>query len=135
MTAHPHQADDPTARASLRELADVERWVAHTGAMKRGVRRFPEEPVEGPVFVVTTSTSDGMHQIVSIWRQLPEGVREATLPPLAGAKLALLRSVVRAVLDLMEHESGHARAEVMLTPQGPRITGLQLNSPSSNRLE
>ena len=58
-----------------------------------------------------------MHEVVDISSSsgLPD---EATR--------VVLRSVVRAVLDLAGYESGSAHTDVVLTAHGPRISALRL---------
>ncbi|WP_052745192.1 MULTISPECIES: hypothetical protein [unclassified Streptomyces] len=125
MTAQPPRHGGDTSSLPLRELADVERWAARSGPGAQGWREATEGPVEGPVFVVRTATSDGMHQVVGVTRP-----SAGVAPDEAG--LAVLRSVVRAVLDLVEHERGTARTEVALTPRGPRVVGLRLDGDAED---
>ncbi|MFD3842968.1 hypothetical protein ACFWWC_43135 [Streptomyces sp. NPDC058642] len=125
MTAQPSRRGGDTSSVPLRELADVERWAARSGPGVQGWCEAGEGPVEGPVFVVRTATSNAMHQVVGVTR------------PSAGAapdeaELAVLRSVVRAVLDLVEHECGAARTEVALTPRGPRVVDLRLDGDAED---
>jgi hypothetical protein len=46
------------------------------------------------------------------------------------ADQAVLRSLVRSLLDLAGHEHGPAHTEVVLTPSGPRILECRLESPT-----
>ncbi|MFF4270359.1 hypothetical protein [Streptomyces sp. NPDC001536] len=125
MTAQPPRRGGDMSSGPLRELAEVERWAARSGPGAQGGRESAEGPVEGPVFVVRTATGNGMHHVVGVTR------------PSAGAapgeaELAVLRSVVRAVLDLVEHECGAARTEVALTPRGPRVVDLRLDGDAED---
>lgn len=85
-----------------------------------------EETLDGPVFGVATSSSEGMHHILDIFSHLPVDGQEPALQEATEAELTLLRSVVRAALDVVGHECGAARTTVALTGSGPRIATIQL---------
>ena len=97
-------------RHAFQDLSVVERWADHIGPGGR-----PEPAVEegksqdGPEVLVTTETTDGMHQVVCI------------TGPVEETDEAVLRSMVRSLLDLVGHESGPARTTVALTSAGPRV--------------
>jgi hypothetical protein len=120
---------DPTdgaePRTDFQELADVERWAERTGAGAGAASYVSDQPLDGPLFGVSTSTSNGMHHIVGISPGPTPGRRPAAEAPTA-AERAVVQSVARAALDLVGHESGTARVEVVLTARGPRIAAFRL---------
>ncbi|MEU5510780.1 hypothetical protein [Streptomyces fungicidicus] len=120
-TPSPDSADPSMA---FRELAEVEIWAEHTEASGHPRLYVSEEALDGPAFSVGTSTRNGMHQVVDIAPRPTEDHPRATPP--TEAECAVLRSVVRAVLDLVGHETGLARTQVALTARGPRIARLRL---------
>jgi hypothetical protein len=109
---------------AFRELAEVEFWAEHTKVPRHPRSYVSTESLDGPIFSVGTSTRSGMHQVVDISARPTEDHPQAT--PATEAECAVLRSVVRAVLDLVGHETGSARTQVALTARGPRIARLQL---------
>lgn len=68
---------------------------------------------------VQTATTDGMHEVVAIVRQSPDGGEAPAAP--ADAELALIRSAVRGQLDLLGHEAGPAVTVVALDADQPTI--------------
>ncbi|MCJ1678329.1 hypothetical protein MTF65_13420 [Streptomyces sp. APSN-46.1] len=108
-----HEPDLPDLPRLLRELSAVE-----PGAGRRAGEGGPgpddaAEPLDGPGFEVETRSVAGMHTVVAITAE--------DRPP-SEAERVLLRSVVRALLDLAGYESGSARTRVVLTKHGYRIT-------------
>lgn len=114
-------ADSSTA---FQELAEVEFWAEHAEVAGHPRSYVSTESLDGPVFSVGTSTRSGMHQVVDISARPTEDHPRATPP--TEAECAVLRSMVRAVLDLVGHETGSAQTQVALTARGPRIARLQL---------
>lgn len=91
----------------------------------------PEPAVE---LLVQTRTDAGMHHVIDIrpdtdslgWPDSTGG------PPL---DLAEVRSIVTAVLDLFDHESGSAVTRLQITSHGLRVTDCQLRAdePGTDR--
>ncbi len=91
----------------------------------------PEPAVE---LLVQTRTEAGMHHVIDIrpdadsagWPDSTDGT------PI---NLAEVRSIVTAVLDLSDHESGSAVTRVQVTFRGPRVTSCQLRAdwPGTDR--
>lgn len=126
MTAsYSDPSDDAGPRTAFEELADVERWAERTSTGAGAASYVSDKLLEGPLFAVSTSTSNGMHHIVGISPGPAPGREPAAEAPTA-AESAVLRSVARAALDLVGHESGTARVEVVLTARGPRIAAFRL---------
>ncbi|MEV6162553.1 hypothetical protein AB0L71_11625 [Streptomyces sp. NPDC052052] len=99
----------------LQELSTTERLVgSDAGALPPGARP------DGPVFVVETESDDGMHEVVGI--RHPDDVRPSE------ENRTELRSAVRALLDLIGHETGPARTEVLLHAGGPQVLSCSLDS-------
>lgn len=118
----------------LDEIAVMEHWAERVAAS--GSRSYvSEQDLDGAVFSVTTSTSDGMHRILDVSAQRSVDGQGPDLAAPTEAELTMLRSVVRAVLDVVGHECGAARTAVALTSWGPRIATLQLGnvSPGTDR--
>jgi hypothetical protein len=109
---------------AFRDLAEVEFWAEQAEASGHPRSYVSTESFDGPVFSVRTSTRSGMHQVVDISARPTEDHSQATSP--TDAECTVLRSVVRAVLDLVGHETGSARTQVALTARGPRIARFQL---------
>ncbi|WP_406472004.1 hypothetical protein OH738_40500 (plasmid) [Streptomyces hirsutus] len=116
--------DSADPSMAFQELAEVEIWAEHTEASGHPRSYVSTESLDGPVFSVGTSTRNGMHQVVDIAARPTKDHPQATPP--TEAECAALRSVVRAVLDLVGHETGSAHTQVALTARGPRIARLQL---------
>ncbi|MFF5039884.1 MULTISPECIES: hypothetical protein [Streptomyces] len=116
--------DTADSSMAFRELAEVEFWAEHAEAPGHPRSYVSTESLDGPVFSVGTSTRSGMHQVVDISARPTDDHPRATPP--TEAECAVLRSVVRAVLDLVGHETGSAHTQVALTARGPRIARLQL---------
>jgi len=93
--------DEDLLRSALRKL----------GAIRgRSVESLTEHP--GPdarVLTIETTTYEGMHSVVHATGELTE------------EETADVRSLVRALLDLLGHEYGRARIEIVVTQSGPRI--------------
>ncbi len=121
-----HSSSGPERHSALGELADVERWARRTRAAGCQRSFVSEEVLDGTVFSVHTSTSNGMHHVLDISSGTAVDSRQPVVAPPTEAERAMLRSVVRAVLDLVGRDSGTARADVTLTAQGPRIATFQL---------
>lgn len=124
VAAQPHRI--------LQDLSAMERWV-------EGDREGRPEPYtdkeswEGPEFRVETVSDNSMHTVlgISVRREPGQGPPG---PPGPGAlpdgpdeeERAVLRSTVRAVLDLADIRSGPARTTVVLTERGPRVVSCRL---------
>lgn len=104
---------------TFRDLSSVEGWADSLGAAAGHRPYAANEPIEGPEFSVVTETVKGMHRVVSIVPQ-PED-EDAAPAPASEEDAAVLRSLVRSLLDLAGYEDGPARAQVVLTAFGPRI--------------
>ncbi|MEU8627504.1 hypothetical protein [Streptomyces sp. NPDC048669] len=117
--------DGTELRQAFADLTTVERWAEHVAS---GVHSRPyaaPESLEGPQLSVETRTEDGMHTVAGIVEWPPGD--DAGVAVLDEAERAVLRSLVRSLLDLAGHESGTARTRVVLTPVGPRVTACQLD--------
>lgn len=99
------------------DLSAVERWAGRAGADGRPTAYIAREVLDGPQFSVATETDDGMHRVVAISGGDPAGAADE----------AVLRSLVRSLLDLVGHERGPARTEVVLTASGPRVLECRLD--------
>ncbi|MBC3839761.1 hypothetical protein GXW82_04520 [Streptacidiphilus sp. 4-A2] len=124
---------DPPSRAragaeldsAFADLSAVERWAGSVGAGSRPGPYIAQDPLEGRQYCVMTETTDGMHRVVAITaRPVPGDPR-----PAQEADQAVLRSLVRSLLDLAGHERGAARTEVVLTAAGPRVLECRLEDP------
>ena len=102
MNNSPHWTrDEDRLRSALKEL---------TAIRGRPAGSLDERPdPDARALTVETTTNEGMHCVVS------------TTPQLAEEEAADVRSLVRALLDLLGHEHGPARVEIAVTPSGPRI--------------
>lgn len=110
------------SRHTFRDLSAMEGWTDSLGADGRRRPYSADECLEGPEFSVVTETENGMHRVVAIVA-LPKG-RDGDgppPPPASESDAAVLRSLVRSLLDLAGHEAGRARTQVVLTAFGPRI--------------
>ncbi|MFD6888484.1 hypothetical protein [Streptomyces sp. NPDC059957] len=107
----PDLNDEQELGRLLRELSATQRWAEGLVAEEQSAPEHVEEPLEGPRFTVETRTEGGMHTVVGI----------AAGEPPTEAQQSLLRSAVRALLDLAGHEAGTAHTAVVLTDRGPRI--------------
>jgi hypothetical protein len=119
--------DEVEPERALRELTTVERWAERFGAGGRPAAEPPEDSMDGPEFSVETTTRNGMHRVVGIAGTPGRGDPCRAVAALSETERSILRSVVRALLDLAGHECGPARTEVVLTAHGPRIVGYRLN--------
>lgn len=119
--------DEVEPERALRELSSVERWAEQVGTGDRPDPKTPQEPLEGPEFSVETTTKNGMHRVVGIVSRPTRGDPCRGAVPPSETERSVLRSVVRALLDLAGHESGPARTEVVLTAHGPRVVAYQLS--------
>lgn len=109
-------------------LSEAERWAAAVAACGSAEPYLAEKRPPGSTFGVETATEDGMHQVVAITGA--SGRDDPSTPDparLTEADLAELRSVVRALLDLVGHESGRATTDVVLTAAGPHIVACKLD--------
>ncbi|MCX4725062.1 hypothetical protein [Streptomyces sp. NBC_01306] len=71
---------------------------------------------------VDARTTDGIHEVTAVT------VRGGDDPPAySEEQAACVRSAVRALLDLMGHESGHTTTEIALTTAGPRIMSCRVH--------
>ncbi|MCX4398105.1 hypothetical protein OHU11_36480 [Streptomyces sp. NBC_00257] len=118
--------DGTELRQALQDLSTVERWAERVAS---GVQSHPytaPESWQGPQLSVETRTENGMHTVAGIVTWPPgDGAGPAVLDE---SERAVLRSLVRSLLDLAGHESGTARTRVVLTPLGPRVAGCQLHA-------
>ncbi|MEU0036330.1 hypothetical protein [Streptomyces sp. NPDC006333] len=130
-TPYSDPSDGAEPRTAFQELADVERWAERKGSGAGAASFVSDRPLNGPLFGVSTATNNGMHHIVGISPRPTPGQEPAAEPPTA-AERAVLRSVVRAALDLVGHESGDAWVEVVLTARGPRIATFRLGEATRN---
>ncbi|MEV6731328.1 hypothetical protein [Streptomyces sp. NPDC051364] len=123
-----HPPDHPTAaghlRRPLQDLSAIERWAGHIGAHCPPDGTSEDGTCEGAEFDVDTMTRTGMHQVTGITPRRQGGSDPAREP--AEAERAVLRSSVRALLDMAGHESGPARTVVALTPQGACVLSCRL---------
>jgi len=111
-------------RHTFRDLSAVEGWADSLGTEGRRRPYAVSESLEGPEFSVLTETVNGMHRVVAIIAQ-PKG-KDVPPEPASEADAAVLRSLVRSLLDLAGHEDGRARTQVVLTAFGPRVAGCRL---------
>ncbi|AYC41739.1 hypothetical protein AQI84_15730 [Streptomyces griseorubiginosus] len=132
MSSSPSR-DTADPSMAFRDLAEVEFWAKDTEVSGHPRSYVSTGSLEGPVFDVGTSTRSGMHQVVGI-RALPTDGHTQATPP-TEPECAVLRSVVRAVLDLVGHETGSARTQVVLTTRGPQIARLQLDDVPQDLVE
>ncbi|MER6381355.1 hypothetical protein [Streptomyces sp. NPDC001250] len=116
--------------APLDEIAAMERLAERVKVASNSRSYASEEMLDGPMFSVTTSSSEGMHHILDISPQQPVDSQESVHPGATESELTLLRSAVRAALDVMGHEFGAARTTVAITDSGPRIATIQLDDVS-----
>ncbi|WP_329529743.1 hypothetical protein OG568_48510 (plasmid) [Streptomyces sp. NBC_01450] len=128
MTTTPDQPRALTGlNAALSEMKDAERLAEYIEVMRSSGSYVTHDVPDGPVFSIETRSANGMHHIVGIEpRQLSD--QQEVLPPPGEADSAVLRSAVRGLLDLTGYESGTARVEVVLLPQGPRINAIWLDA-------
>lgn len=108
--------DGTELRQAFQDLSTVERWAERVAS---GVQSHPytaPESLEGPQLSVETRTENGMHTVAGIV-EWPPGA-DTGLAVLDETERAVLRSLVRSLLDLAGHESGTARTRVVLTPSG-----------------
>lgn len=101
---------------ALQDLSSVERWAERVAADREAPPFVDRAPLEGPEFSVDTETVDGMHSVARI-----------APAPSDESEQAAMRSLVRSLLDLVGHESGPARTQVVLTPSGPRVVACSLS--------
>ncbi len=103
----------------LGELAAVER---------RGGTGGGDRDCDGTAarFTVETDTVHGMHAVVAITAPPVPGGGAA--PPPGEAQAAVLRSLVRSLLDLAGHGSGRASTTVALGPGGPHVLACRLGT-------
>ncbi|MFG2675175.1 hypothetical protein [Streptomyces sp. NBC_00304] len=121
--------DGTELRQAFQDLSTVERWAEHVAS---GVHSRPyttPESLEGPQLSVETRTEDGMHTVAGIEAWPPGG--DSGVAVLDETERAVLRSLVRSLLDLAGHESGTARTRVVLTPVGLRVAACQLEPDRS----
>lgn len=116
MNHDPDLNDERELARLLRELSTVEPSAERLAAGGHPGPYHVPEPLDGPGYEVETRTEAGMHTVVGI---------TADLPPSDGDRV-LLRSVVRALLDLAGHDEGTAHTRVVLTPRGPQITSCRV---------
>ncbi|MFI5754886.1 hypothetical protein [Streptomyces sp. NPDC051569] len=132
-----HPPDCPSdaveLRRPLQELSAVERWAQRAGAGGRPEPYTSEESLEGPEFSVETMTRNGMHRVVGMTAREQRGDPDPGGP--TETEAAVLRSVVRALLDLAGHESGPARTGVVLTARGPRIVACCLQGTADRTVQ
>lgn len=126
----PTSNDGAHAYHSLDEIRVVERLAEHVAAASDARCYVSEETLDGPVFSVTTFSREGMHHIVGPVSQCGLDAPEPAPCAATEAELVLLRSLVRAALDVVGHEQGGARVAVALTGSGPRIAAIQLGDVS-----
>ncbi|WP_438319599.1 hypothetical protein ACSHWO_36575 (plasmid) [Streptomyces sp. HUAS TT3] len=128
-----HPDRPPTAgrlSRTLQDLSAVERWAEHIGTERPPASAGHSGPDggyrgwDGIEFGVDTMTRTGMHHITHITARRRSGTGPAPEP--AEGDRAVLRSSVRALLDMAGHESGPAHTVVALTPQGPRVLSCRL---------
>ncbi|MFD0021702.1 hypothetical protein [Streptomyces sp. NPDC058382] len=117
--------DGTELRQALQDLSTVERWAERVASGDHSHPYAAPESWEGPQLSVETTTEDGMHTVAGIVAWPPGGGRGVAV--LDETERAVLRSLVRSLLDLAGHESGTARTRVVLTPAGPRVTACQLD--------
>ncbi|GAB2698233.1 hypothetical protein [Kitasatospora kifunensis] len=121
MNRPPDRPGAAQLRATLQELSAIEEWARRVGGGGGGGPDEYPTPVD-PVLCVETMTGSGMHRVVAISSATIPAVRT----PLAEAPAAALRSLVRALLDLVGHQEGPAHTKVALTAHGPRIVACRL---------
>ncbi|MFD7626666.1 hypothetical protein ACFV7Q_11640 [Streptomyces sp. NPDC059851] len=125
---HPYRP--PTAdrlSRTLQDLTAVERWAEHIGTERPPDSGSGHRAWDGIEFGVDTMTRTGMHHVTRITARLRSGTgTTGPAPEPAEADRAVLRSAVRALLDMAGHESGPAHTVVALTPQGPRVLSCRL---------
>ncbi|MFF2520958.1 hypothetical protein [Streptomyces liangshanensis] len=119
-----HSPDGADLRHALQDLTTVERWAERAASGGRPEPYAAQESLDGPQFSVETETENGMHTVAAIVA-LPPG-QDAGAGALGETDRAVLRSLVRSLLDLAGHEAGPARTHVVLTPGGPRVAACQL---------
>lgn len=128
MNPTPEQPRDPAElSASFGEMTDAEHWAEYVEAARTSGSYVTHDLPEGPVFSIETRSANGMHEVVGLEPRQPAWQQAALLPP-GEEEAVVLRSAVRGLLDLAGHESGTARVEVVLLPQGPRIKGIWLDA-------
>lgn len=135
MTRPPDPPGAAQLRATLQELAAVEEWARRVrdggggggggGGPDGGSAHEGLEGLVGPVLRVETMTGGGMHRVLAV----------SPAPRCDEARLAAVRSAVRALLDLAGHQEGPARTEVALTEDGPRIVACRLGEPTTEPAE
>ncbi|WP_446039167.1 hypothetical protein [Streptomyces sp. SID1121] len=119
-----HSPDRANLRHALQDLSTVERWAERVASGGRPEPYAAQESLDGPQFSVETETENGMHTVAGIVALAP--APDTGTAGLDETERAVLRSLVRALLDLAGHESGPARTHVVLTPGGPRVAACQL---------
>ncbi|WP_329468286.1 hypothetical protein [Streptomyces sp. NBC_01431] len=112
----------------VRGSEGLARWAAGTPPVSCVI----EELLVGPCLIVDSVSRAGMHHIVGMTGgrgATPAGV-DLLYPaaPLPSRDAAAVRSVVRALLDLVGHEEGLMRTDVVLTGDGPRVAAVHLPS-------
>ncbi|MFF8696676.1 hypothetical protein ACF08W_31125 [Streptomyces sp. NPDC015144] len=116
--------DGKGMRQALQDLSTVERWAERVASGTLSHPYAASESWEGPQLSVETRTENGMHMVAGIVEWPPGADTGVTV--LDETERAVLRSLVRSLLDLAGHESGTARTRVVLTPLGPRVAACQL---------
>ncbi|SEN18754.1 hypothetical protein [Actinacidiphila rubida] len=130
MTSAPDRPDDPVGPAtSFGEMADAEHWAEYVAIARASGSYAGHDVPDGPLFSIRTRSDNGMHDVVAVEPLRPVHGREHPTPP-GEAETVVLRSAVRGLLDVAGHESGPARVDVLLLPEGPRIKGIWLNAPA-----
>lgn len=112
-------------RHILEELSAVERSVEGGGG--RAGPCVDEGPWDGPEFSVETVSDSGMHTVVDISLRDP-GPRPPGWDGPSGDEVVVLRSTVRALLDLAGVCTGRAWTTVVLTGGGPRVASCRVGA-------
>ncbi|MFF2013558.1 hypothetical protein ACFVWY_31460 [Streptomyces sp. NPDC058195] len=118
--------DGAELRQAFQDLSTVERWAERVACGALSHPYTAAEPWEGPQLSVETRTENGMHMVAGIVEWPPGS--DTGVAVLDETQRAVLRSLVRSLLDLAGHESGTARTRVVLTPLGPRVASCQLQT-------
>ncbi|MEE1768206.1 hypothetical protein PUR34_08455 [Streptomyces sp. JV185] len=117
--------DGTELRQAFKDLSTVERWAERVASGDQSHPYTAPESLEGPQLSVETRTENGMHTVAGIV-EWPPGA-DTGPAALDETERAVLRSLVRSLLDLAGHESGTARTRVVLTALGPRVAACQLD--------
>ncbi|MEV7414440.1 ATP-grasp domain-containing protein [Streptomyces sp. NPDC089919] len=125
----PAQSDGGRYTALVQGADDLWEWTARVGAAGLEGPFLVQEYLEGPEFSVETLTVDAMHWVAGITAR--ETLGPPGTPPaghvhpaaLSARDESAIRATVTALLDLAGYEFGPAHTTVVLTGDGPRITG------------